>query len=96
MPEGHQVANRIKKGLKNQTMPAFRYIDYGSLVGLWRHEAVVNLGFVRLSGVLAWFTWLFAHIDYLIEFDNKLVVMIQWACSYFIRQGGTRLIAGEG
>ena len=60
-----------------------------------RNAAVADLGLVRLSGVLAWFIWAFVHIFYLIEFDNKLLVMIQWMWYYFTRKRGARLITYE-
>ncbi|MGE5656039.1 MAG: hypothetical protein ACM37W_05440 [Actinomycetota bacterium] len=56
---------------------------------------VVNLGCGRFSGIFAEFTCLFVHIDYMIEFDRKLVEMIQWAWISFTRQGGACLITGE-
>jgi NADH dehydrogenase len=95
MQEGGYVARLIQKRLKNKTLPAFHYTDYGSLAVIGRHAAVVDLGFVKFSGFLAWFAWLFVHIFYLIEFDNKLLVMIQWAWNYFTRKRGARLITNQ-
>ncbi len=92
MQEGSYVAKVIKNRLKNQASPPFKYIDYGSLAVIGRNQAVVNLNFWRFSGFLAWVAWVFVHIYYVIEFDNKLIVMIQWAWSYFTREGGARLI----
>ncbi|NEP46048.1 MAG: NAD(P)/FAD-dependent oxidoreductase, partial [Okeania sp. SIO2H7] len=92
MQEGAYVAKVIKCRLKDATPPAFKYIDYGSLAVIGRNRAVVNLNFWRFSGFLAWIAWAFVHIYYVIEFDNKLIVMIQWAWSYFTREGGARLI----
>lgn len=92
MQEGYYVANLIKKRLKNQTLRPFHYIDYGSLAVIGRNQAVVQFRAIRFSGFLAWFAWLFIHIYYMIEFDNQLIVMIQWAWSYFTTQGGARLI----
>ncbi len=60
-----------------------------------RNAAVVDLGFIKFSGILAWLTWVFVHIYFLIEFDNKLVVMLQWGWSYWTRNRGARLITGE-
>ena len=59
-----------------------------------QNKAVVDLNFIKFAGPLAWFVWIFAHIYYLIEFDNKLVVMIQWAWNYFTRNRGARIITG--
>ncbi|NES93402.1 NAD(P)/FAD-dependent oxidoreductase, partial [Okeania sp. SIO2B9] len=92
MQEGFYVAKLIQKRLKNKTLPPFHYIDYGSLAVIGRHQAVVQYKAIRFSGPLAWFAWLFIHIYYMIEFDNQLIVMIQWAWSYFTGQGGARLI----
>jgi len=60
-----------------------------------QNKAVVDLNFIKFAGHLAWFVWIFAHIYYLIEFDNKLVVMIQWGWQYFTSQRGARLITGD-
>nr|WP_322744260.1 MULTISPECIES: NAD(P)/FAD-dependent oxidoreductase [unclassified Coleofasciculus] len=92
MQEGQYVANLIQKRLKGETLPPFSYNDYGSLAVIGRNAAVVNLGFVKFSGFPAWLAWIFVHIFFLIEFDNKLIVMIQWAWNYFTRKQGARLI----
>lgn len=95
MQEGEYVAKLIQQRLKEKTVPPFRYKDYGSLAVIGQNAAVVDLGFIQLSGFLAWLTWVFTHIYYLIEFDNKLIVMIQWGWNYFTRGRGARLITGE-
>ena len=95
MQEGKYVAKLIQKRLQGESLAAFRYIDKGSLAVIGQNEAVVNLGFLKLSGFLAWFVWIFAHIYYLIEFDNKLVVMVQWAWNYITHGRGARLITGQ-
>ncbi len=95
MQQGQYVAKLIQKKLKGQGLPPFYYVDRGSLAVIGQNEAVVNLGFIKLSGLLAWLVWVFAHIYYLIEFDNKLVVMVQWGWNYFTRGRGARLITGQ-
>ncbi|BAZ42098.1 FAD-dependent pyridine nucleotide-disulfide oxidoreductase [Calothrix sp. NIES-4101] len=95
MQEGEYVAALIKARLRGRKLPQFRYIDRGSLAVIGQNFAVVDLGFVKLKGFLAWFTWLFIHIYFLIEFDNKLIVMVQWAWNYFTRNRGARLITGN-
>lgn len=93
--EGKYVADLIAKRLVGQSLPPFEYSDAGSLSVIGRHSAVVDLGRVKLSGFLAWLIWVFVHIYYLIEFDNKLVVFIQWTWNYFTRKRGARLITGD-
>ena len=95
MQEGQYVAALIQQRLKGNSLIPFRYFDRGSLAVIGRNSAVVDLGFIKFSGFLAWLTWVFVHIYYLIEFDNKLVVLIQWGWGYFTRKRGARLITGE-
>jgi NADH:ubiquinone reductase (H+-translocating) len=93
--EGKYVAELIAKRLVGASLPAFKYFDAGSLSVIGRHAAVADFGAVKFSGFFAWLIWVFVHIYYLIEFDNKLVVFIQWTWSYFTRRRGARLITGD-
>ncbi len=95
MQQGKYVASLIQRRLKNQTLPPFYYVDRGSLAVIGQNAAVVDLLFVKLKGFFAWLFWLLIHIYFLIEFDNKLVVMIQWVWNYFTRNRGARLITGK-
>jgi NADH dehydrogenase len=96
MQQGEYFAKLMRKRLKGEAIEPFRYVDFGSLAVIGQNAAVVDLGFVKFSGIIAWLVWVFAHIYYLIEFDNKLVVMLQWGWNYFTRGRGARLITGEG
>ena len=82
MKEGEYVAKLLIKRAQGKTVQPFKYFDLGSLAVIGQNQAVVNVGFAKLYGFIAWLIWVFAHIYYLIEFDNKLVVMIQWAWNY--------------
>ncbi len=95
MQEGQYVARLIQKQLKGETMPTFRYADYGNLAVIGRNAAVVDLRFMKFAGFPAWLAWIFIHIFYLIEFDNKLLVLIQWGWNYFTRKRGARLITNQ-
>ncbi|NJL47029.1 MAG: NAD(P)/FAD-dependent oxidoreductase [Leptolyngbyaceae cyanobacterium SM2_5_2] len=95
MQEGKYVAKLIQKRLQNQTLPKFDYKDPGSLAVIGRNAAVVNFPKMKLTGFPAWFVWLFIHIFFLIEFDNKLIVMTQWATNYITRKQGARLITNS-
>ncbi len=95
MQEGDYVAKRVRRQLQGEEeIPPFRYVDIGSLAVIGQNAAVVDLGFVRLTGPIAWLIWVFVHIYFLIEFDNKLIVMLQWGWNYFTRSRGARLITG--
>ena len=92
MKEGEYVADLIAKRVIGVKVKPFSYRDLGSMAVIGQNKAVVNLNFARFSGFIAWIIWVFAHIYYLIEFDNKLVVMIQWAWNYITQGRGARLI----
>jgi NADH dehydrogenase len=96
MQQAAYLSRLIPARLAGQTLPSFRYIDYGSLAVIGQNKAVVDLGFAKFTGLLAWMIWVWAHIYYLIEFDNKLIVMLQWGWNYFTRGRGARIITGEG
>lgn len=94
--EGEYMARLVQARLQGQPLPPFQYRDAGNLAVIGQNHAVVDFGMARFSGLVAWLIWVFAHIYYLIEFDNKLVVMLQWGWNYFTRNRGARIITGEG
>ena len=93
MQMGAYVARVIQARLKGRQPPGpFRYRDRGSMATIGRNHAVADLGWVRLSGHLAWLAWLFVHLLYLIAFENRVLVLFQWAWNYFTRGRAARLI----
>jgi NADH:ubiquinone reductase (H+-translocating) len=64
--------------LRGREAKPFRYRNRGNLSVIGRHAAVADLGALRFDGFVAWLLWLFVHIYYLIGFDNKLLVLVQW------------------
>jgi len=93
--EGEYVAALIKRRLRGKTLPGFEYTDHGSLAMIGQNAAVVDLGLLKLKGFFAWLFWLFIHIYFLIEFNQKMLVMIQWAWNYLTCKRGARLITGN-
>ena len=73
----------------------FHYHDKGSLATIGRSAAIAQFGKIHISGFLAWLAWLFIHILFLIGFQNRVLVFIQWAWSYFTYERGARLITGS-
>ncbi|MFM7408431.1 MAG: NAD(P)/FAD-dependent oxidoreductase [Cuspidothrix sp.] len=92
---GEYVAKLIQLRLQGYTLPEFHYNDVGSLAMIGQNLAVVDLGFIKLTGFIAWVFWLIIHIYFLIEFDTKIVVVIQWAWNYITRNRRSRLITGK-
>ena len=79
---------------KTHTQP-FHYVDKGTLATVGRGFGVVDIGPIRFTGFLAWLTWLFVHILFLIGVRNRLFVFFQYAWTYFTFQRNTRIILPE-
>ncbi len=95
MQQGSFVARLITRRLRGEPPPAFRYVDRGMMATIGRSRAVAEMGRLRFDGWLAWSAWLFIHILYLIAFENRILVLFQWAWNYFTRNRSARLITGE-
>lgn len=96
MQQGRYVARVIADRLAGRASPPFRYRDKGVLATIGRHHAVAQFGRTRFRGVLAWLLWLFVHLIYLIGFQNRILVLIQWAFHYFSYNRGARIITEQG
>jgi NADH dehydrogenase len=96
MQQGQYVARLIDRKVKGLSPPApFGYWDKGSMATIGRSHAVLEMGRLRMSGFFAWVGWLVVHIFYLIRFENRLLVMLQWGGNFFTRNRAARLITGE-
>jgi NADH dehydrogenase len=89
---GKHAARNLISSLKGKQTSPFRYRDYGQLATIGRNAAVVIIGKVHLSGFVAWLVWLVAHIYFLINFRNRVVVMMDWAWAYFTYQRYARIV----
>lgn len=95
MQQGKATAENIARELQGNPRQNFHYLDKGSLATIGRAAAVAQFGKVHISGFLAWLSWLFVHIFFLIGFRNRIIVLIQWAWAYFTYERGARLITGS-
>lgn len=93
MSQGRHAADAIQRRLTGTATKSFRYFDRGQLATIGRAAAVADFGRLRFSGYPAWLLWLFVHLMYLVEFENRMLVFIQWAWNYITWQRGARLIA---
>jgi NADH dehydrogenase len=95
MQEGAAAADNIAHDLRGEPRRNFHYVDKGSLATIGRAAAVAQFGKIHISGFIAWLSWLFIHVFFLIGFRNRIMVLIQWAWSYFTYERGARLITGD-
>jgi NADH dehydrogenase len=92
---GQYTADAIKGDLAHRPRRPFHYWDKGQLAVVGRGQAVADIWKLHFSGFLAWLTWIFVHIAYLIGFRNRVLVLLQWAWSYFTFGRGARIIPEE-
>jgi NADH:ubiquinone reductase (H+-translocating) len=95
MQMGRHAARAIRARIGGHDPKPFRYIDKGNLATIGRARAVADIKGLRLSGFIAWWTWLVVHLWYLIGFQNRLLVVIRWSFSFWTHGRGARLIAHE-
>ena len=92
MQQGRYAARAVRARLQGRTPPPFRYRDKGNLATIGRAAAVADVKGFKVSGFLAWMTWLVVHLFYLVGFQNRLLVLIRWSVSFATRGRGARLI----
>jgi NADH dehydrogenase len=93
--QGKATARNIARDLQGETRKNFHYVNKGSLATIGRAAAIAQFGKIHISGFIAWLSWLFVHIFFLIGFRNRVLVLIQWAWSYFTYERGAQLITGD-
>jgi NADH dehydrogenase len=96
MQQGKYVAQVIAHRVAGTPVEPFHYNDKGTMATIGRAAAVAQIGRLRLSGYPAWLSWIFIHLLYLAEFDNRVLVFLQWMWNYFTYERGVRLILNQG
>jgi NADH:quinone reductase (non-electrogenic) len=92
---GAYAAKAIRARLEGKPeRPAFHYINKGDMAVIGRAAAVANIFGVHVSGLPAWLVWLFIHLMYIVEFQSRVLVFIQWGFEYLTFSRGARLITG--
>jgi NADH:ubiquinone reductase (H+-translocating) len=92
MQQGRYAADVVRARLGGTQTKPFHYRDKGNLATIGRAAAVADIKGLRLSGFLAWMTWLVVHLWYLVGFQNRVLVLIRWSVSFATRGRGARLI----
>lgn len=93
--EGRYVAKAIERRLRGETIEPFRYIDRGNLAVIGRGAAVADLNRLRLAGWPVWLIWIFIHLVNIVQFQNRILVLLQWGWLYLSYDRSARLITGR-
>ena len=98
MQGGAYAAKNIKRSLTHAGGPQkpFHYFNKGDLAVIGRFAAIANVFGVHLSGLPAWLVWLFVHLMYIVEFQSRILVFVQWGFLYLTHARGARLITDYG
>jgi NADH dehydrogenase len=96
MQQGRYVAKVVAERLRGRTSAPFRYRDKGNLATIGRRAAVADIKGLKLSGSIAWATWLLVHLWYLVGFQNRVLVFTRWSFSFLTHGRGARLITVDG
>lgn len=96
MQGGAYVAKAIRRRLEGkQDLAPFHYFNKGDMAVIGRAAAVANIFGLHISGLPAWLIWLFVHLMYIVEFQSRVVVFVQWGFEYLTFSRGARLITGS-
>jgi NADH:ubiquinone reductase (H+-translocating) len=95
MQQGRYVGRILANEGGREGAGPFRYRDRGNMAIIGRASAVAQVGRFQFGGFFAWLMWLFVHLMHLVEFENRVLVLVQWGWYYFSRNRAARLITGE-
>ncbi|HEV2638102.1 MAG TPA: NAD(P)/FAD-dependent oxidoreductase [Actinocrinis sp.] len=85
---GHRLDGKPDEG-------PFHYHDKGSMATVSRLSAVVSIGKLHFSGIIAWFLWLVIHLLYLVGFKNRLTTVLHWTVSFVGRARSERAVTAQ-
>jgi NADH:ubiquinone reductase (H+-translocating) len=91
MQSGEQAARNILARCQGEPAKVFKYWDKGTMATIGRNKAIADLKVIKLSGFLAWLSWLFIHLLFIVELRNRILIFFQWAWSYLTYTHGARL-----
>jgi len=75
---GKYAASVIRARLDGKQLPPFSYTHLGDIATIGRHAAVIDFGWLQLTGWIGWWAWGAAHIYFLIGIKNRLSVALSW------------------
>ena len=90
--QGKFLAKQIKRINDGKSLEDFKYLDKGSMATIGRHKAIVEVKGLKMTGVLAWYAWLWLHLFYLLGGRNKIGTMADWTWNYLTFDRGNRHI----
>lgn len=90
--QGEHIAENILGDLSGTPRKRFNYFNKGQMATIGRSKAIADLGLFRMEGSLAWLTWLFVHIYFIVGFNNRLSIFSKWVFAYISNKKGARIL----
>lgn len=90
--QGKNLALNLLKQIQNKALTEYEYKDLGSMATIGKYKAVVDLPYIKFQGFFAWYIWMFLHLMLILSVRNKLMIFLNWAWSYIMRDSSLRLI----
>lgn len=90
--QGKNLALNLLKQIQNKPLTEYEYKDLGSMATIGKYKAVVDLPYIKFQGFFAWYIWMFLHLMLILSVRNKLMIFLNWAWSYIMRDSSLRLI----
>jgi NADH:ubiquinone reductase (H+-translocating) len=91
MQTGTHAAKNVLEQIEGRPNKPFHYTDKGSMATIGRNRAIADLKFIKLSGFLAWLSWLLIHLLFIVELRDKILIFFQWVWGYITYTHGARL-----
>lgn len=94
--EARHAAKTIQARLNHTDPPAaFKYRDKGSMATISKFSAVAKIGKIQLTGIVAWFAWLFLHLLYIAGFKQRLTTLLSWALTFVTNGRSQRVVTNQ-
>lgn len=95
LQQGRHAAFNLVRTMRGKEPLPFHYRDHGQLAVIGRNRAVAQIGTLGFYGLPAWLLWALVHLAELVGFRNRLLVLLDWAYTYFFREPGVRILLRE-
>lgn len=92
LQSGRHTATNVVRAIRGEERLPFVYRDKGSMATIGRAKAIAEIGKLRVTGLFAWVLWLFIHVMFLVEFRNRIAVLLEWAYAYLTWARSSRVI----
>ncbi len=93
--QGTQCADNVIRAIDGKALVPFSFKQIGHLASLGHFSAVVEIGFIRLTGFVAWWVWRTIYLSKLPGWYRRLKVTLDWTVGLFFPRDICQLHTGR-